>query len=89
MKIFNKITTCTFLATMMVTQAQAIELVKVEPVAKLSITEAAKESLNQSMKLHISEPAPVNVIFNGQKPKVSYLSLNNKKTLSKTNVTAE
>jgi len=89
MKIFNKIAACTFVATMMVTQAQAIELVKVEPVAKLAITEAAKESLTQSMKLHISEPVSVKVMLNGQKTEVNYLSLNNKQTLVKTNVNAE
>jgi len=89
MKIFNKIAACTFVATMMVTQAQAIELVKVEPVAKLAITEAAKESLTQSMKLHISEPVSVKVMLNGQKTEVNYLSLNNKQTLAKTNVNAE
>ncbi len=89
MKIFNKIAACTFVATMMVTQAQAIELVKVEPVAKLAITEAAKESLTQSMKLHISEPVSVKVMLNGQKTEVNYLSLNNKQTLTKTNVNAE
>lgn len=89
MKVFNKIAACTFVATMMVTQAQAIELVKVEPVAKLSITEAAKESLAQSMKFHISEPTSVKGMLNVQKSEVSYLSLNNKQTLAKTNVTAE
>jgi hypothetical protein len=89
MKIFNKIAVSTFAVTMMVTPVQAIELVKVEPVAKLSITEAAKESLAQSMKLHISEPASVKVMLDGQKSKVSYLSLNDKQTVAKTNVTAE
>jgi hypothetical protein len=89
MKIFNKIAACTFVATMVVTQAQAIELVKVEPVAKLSITEAAKASLAQSIKLHISEPVSVKVMLNGQKSEVNYVSLNKTRTLAKTNVNAE
>ena len=89
MKIFNKIAVCTITATIMVTQAQAIELVKVEPIAKFTISKAAKESLAQSMKLPISESVSVKVIFNGQKSVVNYLSLHKTPTLAKTNVTAE
>ncbi|NQZ20502.1 MAG: hypothetical protein HRT53_00435 [Colwellia sp.] len=93
MKIFNKIAVCTIAATIMVTPAQAIELVKVEPVAKFTITKAAKESLAQSMKLSISisisESASVNTMLNGQKYEVNYLSLNKTQTLAKTNVIAE
>jgi hypothetical protein len=87
MKIFNKIAACIFTATMMVTQAQAIELVKVEPITTAMITEAAKESLVQSMKINLSEIISVKAMLNVQKVEVKYLS--NTNTLVKTNVTAE
>ena len=89
MKIFNKIATCTFAATMMVTQAQAIELVKVEQVSKFTITEAAKEILAQPMKLEMSEAISIKAMFNDQKAQVNYLSKSKIQTLAKTNVTAE
>jgi len=89
MKIFSKIAICTLAATILVTQAQAIELVKVESVTKLTITEAAKESLAQSMKLPMIEAVTVKNIVNDKKSKVNYLSLNKNETLAKTNVTAE
>lgn len=87
MKIFNKIAACIFTATMMVTQVQAIELVKVEPVITSTITEAAKESLVQSMKLDMNELISVKAMLNAQKVEVKYLS--NTYTLVKADVTAE
>ena len=89
MKIFNKIATCTFAVTMMVAQVQAIELVKVEPVAKFTMTKAAQESLAQSMKLHMNEAVSVKTMLNTQMAEVNYLSKNKTQTLTKANITAE
>jgi len=89
MKVFNKIAACTFVATMMVSQAQAIELVKVEPVAKFTITEADKASLAQSIKLHMTEAVAVNTVLNIYKAKASFLSKSKTEKLTKVNVTAE
>jgi len=88
MKIFNKIATLV-LATMLVSQAQAIELVKVEPVAKFTITEADKAILAQSIKLHMTEAVAVNTVLNVYKAKASFLSKSKTQRLTKVNVTAE
>jgi len=63
MKVF-KIAVLTFVTTIMVAQAQAIELVKVEPVAKFSITKAAQESLADSIKFKISNTTSTKVVIN-------------------------
>ncbi len=89
MKVFNKIAACTFAATMMVTQAQAIELVKVEPVAKFSITQSAQESLAESMKLNTSNKVSVKVSLDIQKAQVNYLSENKPQGLTKASLVTE
>jgi hypothetical protein len=89
MKVFNKITTVTFAATMMVAQVQAIELVKVEPVATFTITEAAQESLSESMKVNISNITSANVVFDIQKSSVNALNKNKTENFAKATLNAE
>jgi hypothetical protein len=89
MKFFNKIAVCTLVATMMVAQAQAIELVKVEPVAKFLITEAAQENLAESMKFNANNMISVKAMLESQKARVNYLSKNKAQTLAKVSSIAE
>lgn len=89
MKFFNNIAACTFITAMMVAQVQAIELVKVEPVAKFSITQAAQESLAESMKLSTNNKVSVKVMLDAQKAQVNYLSKNQTQSLTKASLIAE
>ena len=72
MKVFNKIATCTLLATMMATQVQAIEVVKAEPIAKFTIIKAAQENLAESMKLNTHKSISVKAKLNIQQARVNY-----------------
>jgi hypothetical protein len=76
MKFFNIIATLTF-STIMVTQAQAIELVKVEPVVKFSMTKAAQASLAETMKPITSDVTSAKFVLDAQ---VAQLNNLNQKT---------
>ena len=88
MKFFNIIAALTF-STMMVTQAQAIELVKVEPVVQFSITKAAQESLAESMKPMTSNVTSAKFVLNAQIAQLNNLNQKNKQGLAKARLIAE
>jgi hypothetical protein len=76
MKFFNIIAALTF-STIMVTQAQAIELVKVEPVVKFSMTKADQASLAETMKPITSDVTSAKFVLDAQ---VAQLNNLNQKT---------
>lgn len=88
MKFLNKIAIVTFATTLMVAQAQAIELVKVEPVAKFSVTQAAQKSLSDSMKLKINTTS-VKVVIDAPTAKLNNLNFKPTQSLAKTILIAE
>ena len=88
MKFFNIIAALTF-STMMVTQAQAIDLVKVEPVVKFSITKAAQESLAETMKPMTSNVTSAKFVLNAQIAQLNSLNKKSKQDISKARLIAE
>ncbi|TWX54557.1 hypothetical protein [Colwellia hornerae] len=89
MKFFNKIATLTFVTTMMVAQAQAIELVKVETVANFSITAAAQQSIADSMKLNTSTITLAKAVIDVQKTQVNVLKVKHTQSSTKSRLVAE
>ena len=88
MKFFNIIAALTF-STMMVTQAQAIDLVKVVPVVKFSITKAAQESLAETMKPMTSNVTSAKFVLNAQIAQLNSLNKKSKQDISKARLIAE
>jgi hypothetical protein len=89
MKVLNKIAILTFATTMMVAQAQAIELVKVEPVTKFSITKAAQESLADSMKMNTSNITLTKVVIDAQMAQISDIKPKQRQNIAKSILIAE
>ncbi|MFT5298080.1 MAG: hypothetical protein ACI9YH_004127 [Colwellia sp.] len=88
MKFFNIIAVLT-LSTIMVTQAQAIELVKAEPIVKLSITIAAQASLAETMKPITSNLTSAKFILDAQMAQLNNLNQKNTQDIAKAILIAE
>jgi uncharacterized protein YsxB (DUF464 family) len=88
MKFFNIIAALTF-STMMVAQAQAIELVKIEPVVKFSITKAAQESLAQTMKPTTSNLTSAKFVLDAQIAQLNNLNQKYRQNTAKVTLIAE
>jgi hypothetical protein len=88
MKFFNIIAALTF-STMMVAQAQAIELVKIEPVVKFSITKAAQESLAQTMKPITSNLTSAKFVIDAQIAQLNNLNQKKRHNTAKVTLIAE
>lgn len=88
MKFFNIIAVLTF-STIMVTQAQAIELVKVEPIVKFSITLAAQASLAETMKPIISNVTSAKFVLDTQMAQLNNLNQTNTQDIAKAILIAE
>ena len=88
MKFFNIIAALTF-STIMVTQAQAIELVKAEPIVKYSIAKAAQISLAETMKPITSNITSAKFVLNAQMAQLNYLNQKNTQDIAKAILIAE
>ncbi|NQZ85977.1 MAG: hypothetical protein HRT54_00170 [Colwellia sp.] len=88
MKFFNIIAALTF-STIMVTQAQAIELVKAEPIVKFSITKAAQASLAETMKPITSNVTSAKFVLDAQMAQLNYLNQKNTQDIAKAILIAE
>jgi len=88
MKFSNIIAVLTF-STLMVTQAQAIELVKAEPVVKFSMTKAAQASLAETMKPTKSSVTSANFVLDSQMAKLSNLKQKSTQDIVKAILIAE
>jgi hypothetical protein len=88
MKFFNIIAALTF-STLMVTQAQAIELVKVEPVVKFSITKAAQENVAESIKLTTNNITSTKFVIDAQMVQLNNFNQKNRQDTTKVLLIAE
>jgi hypothetical protein len=88
MKFFNIIAALTF-STLMVSQAQAIELVEVEPVVKLTITKAAQKNVAESIKLTTSNTISAKFVLDAHVAQLNNLKQKNRQYITKALLIAE